>query len=188
MKPKLISFKLCPLVQRVNIVLMKKSVDYDLVYVDLASPPEWFRRLSPFGQVLLLQVDEGVLFESVAIIEYLEDRFVPRLYPDDAYIRAQNRSWVEQSGETTRAAFYLTVKESEDEYVAVCKELSEKLVRLESVLLSEPYFNGSEFGIVDASCAPFFQRVSFLEELRSGIVDWDHLPKVGRWKDVLLQD
>jgi hypothetical protein len=38
-KPRLISFKLCPFVQRAVITLKEKSIDYDIEYIDLAAPP-----------------------------------------------------------------------------------------------------------------------------------------------------
>ena len=47
MKPKLISFKLCPFVQRAAIALRYKAIEYDIDYVDLANPPEWFLKLTP---------------------------------------------------------------------------------------------------------------------------------------------
>ena len=39
---KLVSFKACPFVQRVAITLQYKGIDYDIEYIDLGSPPEWF--------------------------------------------------------------------------------------------------------------------------------------------------
>jgi glutathione S-transferase len=73
----LISFKLCPYVQRVAIALQEKHIAYDLVYIDLADKPDWFNAISPLGKVPLLKVEQGgeatVLFESSVILEYLED-------------------------------------------------------------------------------------------------------------------
>ena len=44
---KLVSFKACPFVQRVAITLQYKGIDYDIEYIDLADPPEWFLAISP---------------------------------------------------------------------------------------------------------------------------------------------
>ena len=41
-KPKLISFKVCPFVQRSVILLKEKDVDYDIEYIDVYDPPAWF--------------------------------------------------------------------------------------------------------------------------------------------------
>ena len=66
---ELISFKLCPFVQRAAIILLFKKIPFRTSYIDLANPPDWFRAISPFGKVPVLRLDETtVLFESSVII------------------------------------------------------------------------------------------------------------------------
>ena len=50
-RPTLISFNLCPYVQRSVITLEEKGVPYDIEYVDLYAKPDWFLKISPFGKV-----------------------------------------------------------------------------------------------------------------------------------------
>ena len=68
---RLISFKLCPYVQRAAIVLAEKGVPFERVDIDLADKPDWFLKLSPLGKVPVLVVEqdgrEEVLFESAVI-------------------------------------------------------------------------------------------------------------------------
>ena len=52
----LISFELCPYVQRAVIALEQKNADYSVRHVDLRDKPGWFTDLSPFGKVPLLLV------------------------------------------------------------------------------------------------------------------------------------
>ncbi len=40
---ELISFKLCPFVQRAAIILHFKEIPFRTSYIDLANPPDWFR-------------------------------------------------------------------------------------------------------------------------------------------------
>ena len=54
----LISYDLCPYVQRAAIALAEKGVPFERRTVDLANRPEWFKSLSPLGKVPLLQVVE----------------------------------------------------------------------------------------------------------------------------------
>ncbi|MGD8908674.1 MAG: glutathione S-transferase N-terminal domain-containing protein [Chromatiales bacterium] len=70
---KLVSFKLCPFVQRAVITLEEKGVVYDLEYIELDDPPAWFKARSPFGKVPLLLIGEEVLFESAVILDYLDE-------------------------------------------------------------------------------------------------------------------
>ena len=57
--------------------------------------------MSPTGKVPLLKVQKGdeganVLFESVAICEFIEEVYPePSLHPEDAITRAQHRAWIE---------------------------------------------------------------------------------------------
>ena len=57
-RPTLISHHLCPYVQRAAIAMDEKGVPFDRINVDLASKPDWFRRLSPLGKVPLLKVED----------------------------------------------------------------------------------------------------------------------------------
>ena len=74
---KLVSFEACPFVQRVAITLQYKGIDYDIEYVDLGSPPDWFLAISPLKKVPLLIVDGTVIFESAVINEYIDEAYPP---------------------------------------------------------------------------------------------------------------
>ncbi len=81
---ELISFKLCPFVQRAAIILLFKKIPFRTSYIDLANPPDWFRAISPFGKVPVLRLDETtVLFESSVINEYLDEVTPGGLLPVD---------------------------------------------------------------------------------------------------------
>ena len=70
---KIVSFKICPFVQRVTALLEAKGLDYDLEFISLSNKPQWFLDISPNAQVPLLITDEGeALFESDAIVEQLK--------------------------------------------------------------------------------------------------------------------
>ena len=69
----LVSHALCPYVQRIAIALAEKDVPHDRITVDLSNKPDWFLTISPLGRTPVLKVGEAALFESTAILEYLED-------------------------------------------------------------------------------------------------------------------
>ncbi|MEE9481097.1 MAG: glutathione S-transferase N-terminal domain-containing protein, partial [Kiloniellales bacterium] len=54
---QLISFKLCPFVQRSVITLLHKGIDFETTFIELSDPPPWFAALSPLGKVPVLRVD-----------------------------------------------------------------------------------------------------------------------------------
>jgi glutathione S-transferase len=187
MKPRLISFKLCPFVQRAVIALEYKGVDYDITYIDLADPPEWFRQLSPLHRVPILLVGDHVIFESTVINEYIDEAYPERLHPPDLILRAHDRSWIEYGNACMWLLLDLSVRQSEAEFDSTLGELGEKFDHLETAIVGDPYFNGAGFSLVDASYAPLFQRLRYLDELRPGILDRQRHPRINAWADQLAQ-
>jgi len=89
--------------RRVQIALREKGVGCEEVEVDLPGgalrAPE-FQRLNPFGQVPVLEDGTTVIAESIAILEYLEERHPsPPLLPSDPGHRAQARQLMLWSGD-----------------------------------------------------------------------------------------
>ena len=109
-KPQLISFKICPFVQRTVIALREKHVDYDITYIDLAARPPWFKAMSPLGKVPVLRVGDTTIFESAVINEYLDEVYAPRLHPADPLQRARNRAWIEFASVLTQNQYQLCQK------------------------------------------------------------------------------
>ena len=109
MKPELISFKLCPFVQRSVIVLLEKKVPFDIRYIDLSNPPDWFKAISPLGKVPLLKLGDTVLFESAVIMEYLDEVNPPSLHPSDPLRKAHHRAWIEFSSTLLVSQYQLTM-------------------------------------------------------------------------------
>ncbi|MBI3561602.1 MAG: glutathione S-transferase family protein [Gammaproteobacteria bacterium] len=187
MKPKLISFTLCPFVQRAVIVLEHKKIDYDIVYIDLADPPAWFLDLSPLKQVPVLQVGEHVIFESAVINEYLDETYPPPLHPRESILRAKNRSWIEFGSACLGDAFQLSIKETEQEFIHFRDELQNKFDHLEKVVRATPFFNGTAFSLVDAGYAPLLQRLDYLAALVPDILNPARHPNINTWKNNLLK-
>ena len=72
-------------VRSVRLCLEEKGIAYDLVHVDPFAPeglPGWYNALQPFGKVPALRDGSVELFESDAILRYLEARYPnPPLMP-----------------------------------------------------------------------------------------------------------
>lgn len=186
MKLELISFKLCPFVQRSVIALRYKQVPYTLTHIDLVDPPGWFLDISPFGKVPLLRVNQhAVIFESAVINEYIDEITPGRLHPADPLTRALNRSWIEFGSACLTDTFRLINAKTQDKFQDVHEGLLEKLERLEQILGPGPYFNGERFSLVDAAYAPLFMRMELLQPLLA-VYSKSSLPKVASWSQQLL--
>ncbi|MEM7180279.1 MAG: glutathione S-transferase family protein [Spirochaetota bacterium] len=162
-KPELISFNICPYVQRSVITLNEKKIDYDITYIDLANKPDWFLKISPLGKVPVLRQGEDILFESAVINEYLDEVNAPSLHPADPMQKAQNRAWIEFGGQVLMDQFGMYMAPNEETFLEKKKAATAKLQRLEEVLQDGPYFNGQEFSLIDSSLAPIFLRMEIID-------------------------
>jgi glutathione S-transferase len=185
MQLHLISFKTCPFVQRAVITLKHKHIDYDISYIDLADPPEWFIKLSPLKKVPVLKVDDEVLFESAVINEYLDDITGGELQPEDALERAKNRAWVEFASNMLGNLYMMKMSKDEDRYNKYRQNLVDQMHRVEKRLGDGPWFNGEVFTLADTAFAPLFRQNSVAQN-RLSVIDPDSMPKVTAWAERLL--
>ncbi|MES9971313.1 MAG: glutathione S-transferase family protein [Candidatus Thiodiazotropha sp.] len=181
---KLVSFLLCPFVQRSVILLEKKQIQYQLEYIDLENPPAWFRQLSPMGKVPLMLVNGDVLFESAVILAFLDESFPPSLQPQDNLKRAQHKAWIEfgssllvsQHG-MAMAPDMKTAEERKSELEAGLRHL---LAPLEQGLFGAP----ARFSLVDAAYAPLFMRLDLLAQFEP-LLKIDYPGPVSDWAERL---
>jgi len=122
---ELISFDLCPFVQRSVITLLEKKAPFKVTYIDLAKPPKWFLEISPFGKVPVLKAEDQVIFESAVINEYVDEVTPPRLMPEKPITKAINRAWIEFASELLMLQYQMSIAASQKDY-----EESENRLRL----------------------------------------------------------
>lgn len=187
--PILVSHHLCPYVQRAAIALAEKAVAFERVYVDLSNKPDWFKTLSPLGKVPLLRVrspggDETVLFESAAILEYLEDTQPHPLHPSDPLARARHRAWIEFGSSVLNdiGAFYSAPDDAA--LASKAQRLGEKFARVEAELDQGPWFAGERFSLVDAVFGPIFRYFDVFDDIADFGV-FNGKPKTKQWRGEL---
>jgi glutathione S-transferase len=183
--PHLISFNLCPYVQRSVITLLFKDVPFDITYIDLQNKPDWFLAISPLGKVPALQVGEITLFESAVINEYLDEVYGgASLHPADPLVKALNRAWTEFGSTLLMSQYYLYTAKDESAFQKARQEIQQKLVQLEGVVQG-PFFNGEKFALIDAAYAPLWMRFALLaEQGLDGL--YAQTPKVAAWAEACL--
>jgi len=183
---KVVSFKICPFVQRVTALLEAKNIPYEIEYISLKAKPKWFLDISPNGQVPLLITEGDVpLFESDAIVEYLEEAY-PALEPENSpEQKALIRAW-----SYLASKHYLvqcSAQRSPD--VATLKERGSKLAKafdkVENQLNGSTFFSGENIGMVDLSWLTLLHRAHIIEQ-RTGYDFIGHNPKVKAWQRALM--
>lgn len=189
-KLKLISFDLCPYVERSRIVLEEKKIPYDIEFVDLKNKPAWFLEISPRGKVPVLVVDGTPIFESMVINEMLEELYPePAMFPKTPVDRAQARAWIVFCNDVMMMpSFNLAMAKTEEERSAARATLEDAFPRLEAQLQKSTgkYFFNSTFGLVDAVFAPFFVRFHATAELL-GNISLEKFPAMRKYSAALRE-
>ncbi|PXF64563.1 glutathione S-transferase family protein [Kangiella spongicola] len=184
-QPILISFKLCPFVQRAVITLLHKKIDHTIEYIDLQKKPDWFLEISPLGKVPLLRVQDHVLFESAVINEYLDETHGEPMLAKDPLAKAEQRAWIEFSSSLFNAQHQLTQARREETYFKIEEDLTKKLAQLERKIGSDGFFEGKKFTLVDSSFAPFLMRSQLVAD-NIGVDPVSDYKKIMKWRDNLL--
>ena len=186
MQLKLISFKLCPFVHRAATLLQEKGIEYDIDYIDLKNKPQWFLEISPLGKVPVLCVEGKPLFESLAILEYLDETNLPSIHPGDPFLKARNRAFLGIVDGLFMANYKLNTSKNPDEFEAAIQKLQEGFALLEQEVQG-PFFNGEDAAFLDVAAAPVFFRLAILQETikAKGQELFVNTPKLQAWAENL---
>ncbi|QBY05862.1 glutathione S-transferase family protein [Thalassotalea sp. HSM 43] len=183
---KVVSFKICPFVQRVTALLAAKNIPFEVEYISLKNKPQWFLQVSPNGQVPLLVTDNGsALFESDAIIEYIEEAY-PALESNVSFEqKALDRAW-----SYLATKHYLTqcsVMRSKDQ--TTFSERNDKLMsafaKIEQQLTGTGFFKGNHMSLVDIAWLPLLHRAHIIET-HTGYDFFNKLPNVKAWQQRIV--
>mgnify|MGYP001171009549 CR=1 FL=1 len=176
----LVSHPLCPYVQRAAIALHEKAVPFTRTDIDLAAKPDWFLKLSPTGKTPMLLVDGVPLFESAAIVDYLDDTEAPALHPADPLDRARHRGWIQFASDTLDGIGALYNAPDAESFAARARALRSRFERVEAELAG-PWFAGAAFSLVDAAFAPVFRYFDVFDRIGDfGVLNG--LARIAAWR------
>lgn len=184
----LYSFRICPFVERTNILINENNILCERVYVDIRNKPDWFLKLSPLGKVPLLKVDDTLIFESSVINEFLDEISPKKLYPLDPIKRAYNKSWIEWSSALVFDAYNMTLTANNLSFEQQRSGVDKKLAILENEIDAQPFFNGNDFSMIDIAYAPLFKRFDRLSQ-QFDLHLLENFPKLKKWaENILMRD
>jgi glutathione S-transferase len=186
---KLYDFKSSPNCQRVKVVLAEKNLPYEIVPVDLTKKdqktPEYLK-MNPYGKVPVLTDDSTVLYESLIINEYLEEKYpATSLLPKDPAKKAKARiltdygmAHFDSPYQKLRMELTKEAKEQSQPIIDGAKaDLKKLLQRFEEELGEQQYLLG-DFSLVDANLIPRFTRLEGF-----GILPDPSLPRLGKYME-----
>jgi len=196
--PTLVSFVICPFVQRSVITFKTKNTPFDLIHIDLSSPPEWFTELVPTAKVPALLFNDDVLFESAVINEFIDENDGQRLQEKSHWERAQERAWINYVDELIFDQYAMLIASNEKDYETEKDKFISKLLVL-GKKTGKHYFSNDSFGLLDAAAAPVFTRLmltpSIYDELKlkcneqSDLINWiENLIQLKAVKESVVDD
>ena len=141
-------------------MLREKRVAFSTKYVDLEAKPDWFLALSPRGKVPVLVADGVALFESAAIVEFLDETHPPQVLPVDPYARARQRAWVEVANDLLMGQFKVFTASTPTDLDAARAALAPVVARYEQ---EAPSF-GHELTLVHVASAPALHRFAVIDK------------------------
>jgi len=167
MVPKLDAMKLynrdsSPYCARVRIQMYHKNLPVTLTPPPGGSSSAEYRKFAILGRVPALELDGAVIAESLAIMEYLEDRFpAPALRPAKAEQLARMRTLCQANDHYVMPALRALVVLSREDasqgaLASAAEELKTQLSQLQELLDEDPYAVGDQLTLADCTLAPAF--------------------------------
>ncbi len=183
---KVVSFKICPFVQRVTALLEAKGVPYDVEHINRNDKPDWFLKASPNGQVpILFTCDGRVLFESEAIVEYIDEVTGLPLHPSDPVRKAQARAWAYLASKTYLTQCSMQCSPDARTLNDRAERFTAALAKIEQRLGDGPFAGGELIGMVEVAWLPLLHRAAIIKS-RSGYDVLKGFPRVKAWQELIL--
>src|SRR5213594_594440 len=162
--------------RRVLIALIEKQISHELVALDLTARKHKepaYLALNPYGRVPTLEDDGFVLYESTAILDYLEaTHSTPPLVPADARGRALvamhmklcDIQLARQTGIIIFPKRFLPKERWDEAAMAQAKkEIEKHLAIVEQQLAGKEWMVGERYSLVEVCYTPFVEFFSLME-------------------------
>jgi len=188
---KLYYFPASTFSRRVRVALLEKDISCELIELSLPTgqhKQDWYAALNPYAKVPTLVVGDVALYESAAILTYLEATHpTPPLVPNDACGRALVDMHVRlcdaHVGRYAGAIlfpkrFVPQANWDLQAMEAARKEIDRHLVIIERELGDRPFLVGDAFTLADVAYLPFLHFLALME-VSAG-------PRVKSWADRVL--
>ncbi|KAI8572361.1 hypothetical protein RHMOL_Rhmol01G0192700 [Rhododendron molle] len=193
-----------PFVNRVQIALNLKSVDYELIEENFSTKSELLLKSNPVHKRIpvLIHGDKPIT-ESLIIVQYIDEVWTsgPTLLPSDPYDRAMARFWAAYIDDKLFPSIKeLRSTEAEEAKATIAQHMTEGLVLLEETFAKcskgKDFFGGDNIGYLDIAfgsglawlrVVEMMTDVKLLDEAKMpGLFDWaERFCSHGAVKDVV---
>lgn len=172
--------------RRVHIALIEKSIPFQTITVDMAArqhrAPEYLA-LNPYGRVPTLEEDGLILYESAAILQYLEATHPdPALTPADAkgralvdmHLRLCDLQMGRPAGTIIFPKRFLPRERWDEKAIASAQAgIAKHLGILETHLAGHDYLIADRYTLADIAYIPFLEFLPLMvDAIPTHVADW----------------
>ncbi len=158
-----------PFVWRVMLALEHKSLNYELTSLEVSKGEnklDWYLSMNPRGKVPVLKDGETIVYESIAILSYLD-----RKYPESELFGSTSeqhalimRLLMEQCSymepdtlQIVRPIFFGGVDEAHNDIIQATDRIQQELLNLDALLEEQKWFTGNQVSAADIGLYPLLK-------------------------------
>ena len=171
-------------VQSARLSCVEKGVDHRLE--PLAFKSDAHRALHPFGKMPVLQHGDVRVFETAAILGYVDERFegppLLPLGPRGVVARAHARQWMSAAADALYPVVGALAGHDEPLTDTGRAQLAGALAVFDAALREQPFLSGERLGLADLYVLPM---VRFARRDARARALFEVLPALGEWCDAL---
>jgi glutathione S-transferase len=181
-----------PFVNRVQIALNLKSVDYEFLEEKLGSKSELLLKSNPVHKKIPVMIHGGKpICESLIIVQYIDQVWTdgPSILPSDPYARAMARFWAAYVDDKFYPTFRAFGSAEGEEAKAVAREqLMEGIMLLEDAFAKcgkgKDFFGGDTIGYLDIAIGCFLGWMRAVEQMSDiKLIDETKTPGLFGWAE-----
>ena len=150
---------------RVRIVMAEKGVTSEIIDSNLDSLSNELLEVSPYAELPVLVDRDVCLYDSVVLMEYLDERFPhPPLLPVYPVSRAEIRLFIQRIQKDWCEMFdnLVSAKLSDSGLKKTRQEFKSQIIALSPILKEKPFFMSEDFSLVDCCIAPILWRLPLI--------------------------
>jgi glutathione S-transferase len=163
--------------------LIEKQLPYEMVIAG-ATQDDRFLGMNPMGKIPVLEDDDFFLGETVAILDYLDDRYPdPSLRPVDLFARGRGRQivnvvqmYVEAPARSLFPGVFMGGRNSADTETAVRAMLDRSTAALKRMLAPSPFLLGDTLSQADLFA---FYNLDIADRLTRFVYDRSIVEEIG---------
>ncbi|XP_047333132.1 glutathione S-transferase U17-like [Impatiens glandulifera] len=191
---KLLGFSISPYVNRVQISLNLKSIDYEFLKETFGTKSELLLKSNPVHKKMPVLIHEDKpICESLIIVQYIDELWTsgPIILPTDPYHRAIARFWVAYVDDKLFPSMMEYRIAAEEEKPAALEKVKEGFALLEEAFVKsskgKAYFGGENIGYLDIALGSLLGWVK-AGEMMAGLkfLEESNTPNLVLWAENFL--